>query len=88
METELVRLRLPLEKGDEYPAYRAGLRTASGDAVWQSGTISPFTGPAGQSVVLELAPDLLRAEKYELTLSGINKEVVEDVGYYYFTVSK
>jgi hypothetical protein len=84
--TQLVRLQLSLERGYEHPAFRAELRTASGDSVWRSGVVQPETGPAGQSVVLELPADLLRSEKYELTLTGMNKEVAEDVGYYYFSV--
>jgi anti-sigma factor RsiW len=86
--TQLVRLQLSLERGDEYPAYRAELRTASGDSVWRSGTVRPVTGPAGLSVVLDVSPDLLQSGKHELTLAGVNKEVVEAVGYYYFVVSK
>jgi anti-sigma factor RsiW len=86
--TQLVQFRLPLEKGDEYPAFRADLRTASGDPIWQSGVVPPESTPAGQSVVLQLPADLLRSEKYELRLTAIDKEVAEDLGYYYFSVVK
>jgi hypothetical protein len=32
--------------------------------------------------------DLLRSDRYELTLTGVNKEVAEDIGYYYFSFVK
>ncbi len=86
--TERVRLQLTLEAGDDYPAYRAQLRTARGDTSWQSGRVQSETGPAGQSVVLELPADVLRSEKYELTLTGLNKDIAEDIGYYYFGIVK
>lgn len=84
--TQLVRLRVPLEKGDDYPAYRAELRTASGNSVWKSDAVRVEADAAGQSVVLDVRAGLLRPDKYELTLTGVNKEVVEDIGYYYFSL--
>jgi hypothetical protein len=86
--TQIVRLRLPVEKGDEYPVYRAELRTASGRSVWKSDALNPQADAAGQSVVLDLPADLLPPDRYELTLTGVNKDVVEDIGYYYFSFAK
>jgi hypothetical protein len=84
--TELVRLQLPLESGDLYPAYRAELRTASGDPVWRSDLVKPASDPAEQSVVLDLPPDLLQSARYELTLTGVDNDLSEDIGYYHFSV--
>jgi anti-sigma factor RsiW len=83
--TQVVRLLLPLEKGDEYPAYRAELRTASGNSVWKSDAMRPQPDAAGQSVVLDVPADLLRPDRYELSLTGIDKEVTEAIAYYYFS---
>jgi anti-sigma factor RsiW len=82
--TQIVRLRLPLDKGDEYPAYRAELNTASGNSVWKGDQLRSQPEAAGQSLVLDVPADLLRSDRYELALTGINKDIVEDIGYYYF----
>jgi hypothetical protein len=86
--TDVVRLRIVLDKGDEYPAYRAELRTASGNSVWKSDAGSIQTDAAGQSIALEVPAELLPAERYELTLTGVNRDVAEDIGYYYFSIAK
>lgn len=86
--TQIIRLRLPVEKGDEYPAYRAGLRTTTGKSVWTSGAVQAVKEATGQSVVLEVSADLLAPDRYELTLTGVNKDLVEDIGYYYFSFVK
>ena len=85
--TQIVRLRLPLEKGDDYPAYRAELRTASGNSVWKSGSVSAQTDASTQTVVLEVPADLLQPDRYELLFAGVNQGVAEDIGYYYFSFS-
>jgi anti-sigma factor RsiW len=86
--TQLVRLRLPLEKGDEFPAYRVELNTVSGNSVWKGDSVRPQADAGTQSVVLDVPADLLRSDRYELTLTGVNKEVAEDIGYYYFSFVK
>ena len=82
--TQLVRLHLALEQADEYPAYRAELRTASGKSVWKADALRPQRDPQGLSVVLDVPADRVPPESYELTLTGISKAGADDIGYYYF----
>jgi hypothetical protein len=84
--TQLVRLRLPLDKGDEYPAYRAELRTSSGNSVLKADAVRPQADASGLTVVLDVAANLLPVDKYELALAGVNKGVTEDIGFYYFSI--
>jgi hypothetical protein len=86
--TQIVRLRLPLEKGDDFPSYRAELGTASGNSVWKSDSVPAQTDGAGQAVVLDVPADLLRPDRYELRLAGVNQGVAEDIGYYYFSFAR
>jgi hypothetical protein len=84
---QLVRLRLDLERGDEYQSYRAELRTVSGNTVWKRDMLRAQSKAAGSSVVLSLPNRILTPGEYELTLAGVTgKEKTEDVGYYYLSV--
>lgn len=84
--TDVVRLHLPLEPGDEFPSYRGELRGASDVPVWRSGAVRPGGDRTAQSVTLDLPPRLLVPGRYELTLTGLRGDAVEIVGYYYFSV--
>jgi hypothetical protein len=86
--TQTVRLSLPLEQGDEYPIYRAELRTTSGQSVWKADSARAATDAAGRAVVLDISADLLQADRYELTLTGVISGTAEDIGYYYFSFVK
>jgi hypothetical protein len=85
--TEIARIEIQLEARDDYPRYRAELRTSSGEDVMTQNNLSS-SGPAGQaSVVFNTSADLLRSGSYELALKGVAPgNRVEDIGYYYFRV--
>jgi anti-sigma-K factor RskA len=86
---QLIRLRLDIERGDEYQSYRAELRTVSGNTVWKRDMLRAQSKAAGSSVVLSLPNHILTPGEYELTFTGITgKEKSEDVGYYYLSVLK
>jgi hypothetical protein len=88
--TQLVRLRLELESGDEYQFYRVEVRDARGILVWNRGNLRRSrSAGAGGSVILDLPADTIPSGEYELRLAGANgKEKPEDLGYYYFTILK
>ena len=75
----LVRLDLMIER-NEHRTYRADLRKAEGDLVWQRSEINVKSTTAGKSgVVLLLPASVLRNGDYILTLSGVSKGGVSGV---------
>jgi hypothetical protein len=73
---------------NEYRTYRADLRKAEGDLLWQQSGISARLTSAGKSgVVLQLPPNTLKNGDYILTLSGVsNGATFEVVAEYSFRV--
>ena len=83
-EISYVSLRLELD-GPDFPAYRASLKSSSGQTVWSSGR--PTTSGINQSVRLRLPAGLLKPGTYTLELSGISADgTAEIVGSYVFRV--
>ena len=86
---QILRLRLDLERGDEYRSYGAELRTAAGRPVWRNGALRPRSRKSRPSVVLDIPATDLTPGEYELTLTGTAGEGRPDViGYYYFRLLK
>lgn len=84
-----VRLQIVIEPEDEYRRFRVELRAKGGRQVWAEDNLSARRGRAGQTVVINLPADILSAGEYELALKGVADDGrTEDVGYYYFDVSK
>jgi hypothetical protein len=89
LAARLVRLRIGLERGDEYKRFRVELRTREGQEVLSQNNLHAQAARAGQAVVLNLLASVLNAGEYELALKGVtDRDEVEDVGYYYFSVRK
>lgn len=87
--TQLIRLRLNLERGDEYPSYHAELRRAGSDLLWRRDKLLAQPATAGPSVILSLPANLLTSGEYELKLTGVNdKAKLEEIGYYSFRIMK
>lgn len=83
----LINLRLDIESGDEYPRYRAELRTVGGNLVWSADQLRLQRTRSGQSVVLNVPANLLTPGEYELTLRGVTGPgEFLDIGYYYFSI--
>lgn len=87
--TELVRLQLNLNPGDQYAAYAVQLRTVSGSPVRNWNRLSAASKQGQRVVFITLPSRMLNTGQFELTLSGVatpNRK--EDLGYYYFNVRK
>jgi hypothetical protein len=83
------RLQIGLEKGDDYKRFNVELRTAGGQAIRSHNNLPARATRAGRSVVFSLPVSILSPGEYELALKGVTeKEEVEDIGYYYFSVLK
>jgi hypothetical protein len=87
-DAAVVRLDLTIQQND-YKAYRADLRRAEGDLVWQHNGISVKAATAGRAgIVLQLPARILRNDDYILTLSGTASGRTEVVGEYSFRVTR
>src|SRR5262245_7437230 len=86
---QIAHIEIQLEARDNYPRFRAELRTLSGDEVLIRGNLSKSRRGAGYAVSFDTPASALNAGEYELALKGIlNDRSVQDIGYYYFSVRK
>lgn len=86
-EVNRVRLQLYL-KTDEYPSYRAEIRTVEGIEIWTQEGLRVGPADTGKAVVLELPAKILADGDYEIALQGLSPSgVLEEVADYYFRVT-
>lgn len=84
--TTRVELRMNAAEGD-YKTYRAVIRTADGDGVWESK--SPLKPVNGRAIIVAVRPGIFVKHDHVLSLTGINaKGRSEEVGRYSFRVLK
>lgn len=83
-----VNLQIRMNRGDEYPTYRATLQTSGGNLVRSWNAVKPASTKRGRSVILPIRSDsLTTATQYEVALSGVDRSGgAEAIGYYYFSV--
>lgn len=86
---QIARIEIQLESRDDYPRFRAELRTRRGDEVLsQSNLVRRKSGP-GFAVSVDVPASTLAVGDYELALKGITADhTSQDVGYYYFGVQR
>jgi hypothetical protein len=84
-KTNLIRLQANLES-DDYPGYRAELRTADGDEVRRWSGLKTQPSVSGKAIVLYPPLELFTKRDYALTISGVNAKGDEDVIQYTFSV--
>ena len=85
----LARIEIQLEARDEYPRYRAELRTAGGEDVLSMNNLTARKSENGFTVTLDVAASALPSGKYELALKGLApNEPARDIGFYYFIVQR
>jgi hypothetical protein len=85
----LARIEIQLEARDEFPRYRAELRTAGGEDVLSINNLTAKRSTSGFAVTLETPASALPQGRYELTLKGLPRnEQARDIGFYYFTVQR
>ena len=86
---QMARIEIQLESRDDYPRFRAELRTRSGEEVLsRSNLVRRKSGP-GFAVSVDVPASALAVGDYELALKGIAADhTSQDVGYYYFGVQR
>jgi hypothetical protein len=86
---QIAHIEIQLEPGDNYPRFRAELRTLRGEEVLIRGSLPRRRATAGYSVSFDVPASALAEGQYELALKGLlNDQSLQDVGYYYFGVQK
>jgi hypothetical protein len=85
---QLAHVEIQLESRDEYPRFRAELRTKRGEEVLVRGNLARRRTAAGMAVVFDIPATALPAGDYELALKGMADGHQTDIGYYYFHVQK
>jgi hypothetical protein len=86
---QIARIEIEVESRDDYPRFRAELRTRRGDEVLsRSNLVRRKSGP-GFAVSLDVPASALAVGDYELALKGIAADhTSQDIGYYYFGVQR
>jgi len=86
---QIAHIEIQLEARDDFPRFRAELRTRSGDEILaRSNLIKRRTG-AGNVVSFDVPATALGVGEYELALKGVGADQsVQDVAYHYFSVLK
>ena len=86
---QLAHIEIRLEVRDDFPRFRAELRSRAGEEILALGNLPVRRASAGNSVGFDVPAAALPAGDYELALKGIAPgRPAEDIGYYYFNVRK
>lgn len=86
---QMARIEIQLEPRDDFPRFRAELRTKSGDEVLSQGNLQKRKSGPGFAVSIDVPASVLAVGEYELALKGIAADRSrQDVGFYYFAVEK
>ena len=86
---QIARIEIQLESRDDFPRFRAELRTRSGEEVLSRSNLVRGKSGGGLAVSLDLPASALAPGEYELALKGLGADhSSQDIGYYYFGVEK
>jgi hypothetical protein len=86
---QIARIEIQLDARDDYPRFRAELRTRGGEEVLSRSNLVRRNAGSGFAVSVDVPASALAAGDYELALKGITADrTSEDVGYYYFGVQR
>jgi len=86
---QLAHIEIALEARDEFPRFRADLRTRGGKEVLSLSDLPRRRSGDGFSVAMDLPSSALSSGEYELALKGLREgEAPQEIGYYYFQVRK
>lgn len=85
----VAQLQVGIDPEEDYKSFGVELRTANGRPVWTRDNLTARNTRGGRVVRLTLPASALRPGEYELRLKGVAESGgTEDVGFYYFAVSR
>jgi hypothetical protein len=88
-DAEVVNIQLQLDDRDDYPEFRAELRTSRGEKIMTSGALTRRKVGSSFALSFDVPASVLKAGKYELALKGLpGGEPAEDISYSYFSVER
>jgi hypothetical protein len=86
LTTGRIQMQLDLDQSDNYPSYRAELRTRRGQLIHQQSKLVPRVTAIGKAVFFVAPAQGLRNGDYEVALFGVTAAgAVEEANYYRFT---
>ena len=86
---QVVKIEIQLESRDDYPRFRADLRTQSGKDILSFAGLPLRSSSNAHAVWMDVPANALETGEYELSLKGLrNGQDPEEIGYYYFRVQK
>jgi hypothetical protein len=86
---QIARIEIELESRDDYPRFRAELRTRRGEEVLSRSNLVKRKSGSGFAVSVDVPASALAVGDYELALKGIAADQTsQDIGYYYFGVQR
>jgi len=86
---QIAHIDVQLEARDDYPYFRAELRTRGGQEILTRSSLTRHRAGPAYAISLDVPVTALAAGEYELALKGIPAGgSVEDIGFYYFRVQK
>ena len=86
---QIAHIEIQLEARDDYPRFRAELRTRRGEEVLTRSNLPRHRTNTGYAVSFDVPASALAAGEYELSLKGVaDHQAVVDIGYYYLGVRK
>jgi hypothetical protein len=87
--SQIAHIEMQLEPRDNFPRFRAELRTKKGEEILSASNLVRRKVGAGYVVSFDVPASALQAGEYELSLKGVSaNRVGDDIGFYYFTVQK
>ena len=86
---QIAHIDVQLEARDDYPSFKAELRTRGGQEILTRSSLTRHRAGAAYAISLDVPATALTAGEYELALKGIAAGgPAEDIGFYYFRVQK
>jgi hypothetical protein len=86
---QIARIEIQLDARDDYPQFRAELRTKSGEEVLSQGNLARRKSGPGFAVFVDIPVSVLALGEYEMGLKGIAADrTTQDLGYSYFGVQR
>ena len=85
---QLAHIEIQLEARDDFPRYRAELRTRGGVDILTQANLRRQRSGAAYVVSMDVPASALPGGEYELALKGIGAGDVQEIGYYYFGVTR
>ena len=86
---QIAHIQIQLDPRDDFPRFRAELRTRRGQDVLTFSRLARHQSAAGYALSFDVPASVLREGDYELALKGIaTGGSAQDLAYYYFSVAK